>query len=172
MEQTRVWVVVIGLLLVTSMAGFGYWLGVRVEQGATAVPPSSPSPTVQAAATEFPPTLAPDRQEPLGTPAPPPTVVAPTIVIEDVPLSVRLGVPLRVRWQILGGSPAVRGVSTSLLVSIAGTPESIGPKSGPYTLPARFEAVVTPQKRGSFLLVAEAVVAGQTLRAERPVTVE
>jgi hypothetical protein len=181
MEQTRVWIVVIGLLLVASMAGFGYWLGVRVEQGATPEVSASPSPvatvtppptpTVQAAATASPPTPTPFDQGSLGKPTPLPTKAALTIFLEEVPLSVRPGTSLRVRWQVQG-SPGSHGTSTRLLVSLSGTPESVGPASGPYALPARFEALVTLQKPGSFLLVAEAVVEGQTLRAERPVTVE
>lgn len=182
MEQTRVWITVAGLLLVVGMAGLGYWLGVRVEQRvtpATTVTPSpvpavetpSPTPTVQAAATALPTTAAPT--------APPTAVTSPTIILEDTPPSVRLGTPLRVRWQILGGSTAEQGTSTRLLVSGAGIPEYVGPSFGAYVFPARFEAIVTLQKRGSFLLVAEAVVEGQNLptgkqalRAERLVTVD
>lgn len=193
MEQTRVWITVAGLLLVVGMAGLGYWLGVRVEQRVTpattvtsspvpAVAIPSPTPTVQAAATALPPNQREIVGRPTETAAPtaPPTAgTSPTIILEDTPPFVRLGTPLRVRWQILGGSTAEQGTSTRLLVSGAGMPEHVGPSFGAYVFPARFEAIVTLQKRGSFLLVAEAVVGGQNLptgkqalRAERLVTVE
>lgn len=172
MEQGRVWVVVGGLLLVTGMAGLGYWLGIRVERRVTAVAVPSPTATVQAAATES-PSQAP-RAPALSTPTASPNALAPTIVLEDVPRAVRLGAPLRIRWQILPASSSiVRVESTRLFVSLAGMQEHSGPsRSGPSALPARFESVVTLQKRGRALLTAEAVVAGQTLRTERPVTVE
>lgn len=173
MDRTRTTILLSGIVLILGASALGYVLGDRVERAAT----PSPAASVEAsppASTALAPALSP-----AATPSPPPppairgaAQVAPvTLTFEPVPATLASGTPLLVQWQI-GGPAGTPGTATRLQAQLEDKTEVVSSDtSGPFALPARFAATVTPTGSALLRLHVEATVDGETLRAEQTLTV-
>lgn len=175
MDRSKAVIFFGGSALIIGASALGYLLGERVERAATSTPTLpgevSPTPTVTPLASP----LASPQPALFPTPTPAVRGATPespvTLTIESVPATVPSGSPVIVGWRIAGPS-LPQGTATWLQAKLEGQTEPVRSKiAGPFSLPARFTATVTPTGSATLHLQVAAKVAGEMLQAEQTLTV-
>ncbi len=173
MNGSRATIILVTVAVVAGASVVGYWLGNLVESRVSTRPLEAPAGSLGDGAAESSPAMSampsmPSLAVPSPSPSPsampsiPPPAAA--VVLEPVLRPVRPGIPLVVRWRIDGPSGTL-GASTRLVASLEGASEVVSPAVRSFSVPARFEATVTPAHAGMLTLTAEANLEGRVLRS-------